>query len=66
MFVFVESIPHPGCQWQMKVYIGWDPLLKMECHPGGDWHPVRGVDPKYVYRDSWSGCVMVYQIGEIL
>ena len=52
MFVFVESIPHPGCQWQMKVYIGWDPLLKMECHPGGDWHP-------------WFGCVMVYQIGEI-
>ena len=27
--------------------LGWDPLLKMLCHPGGDWHPGRGDNPTY-------------------
>ena len=25
--------------------LGWDPPLKMSCHPGGDWNPGRGDNP---------------------
>ena len=25
--------------------LGWDSLLKVECHLGGGWHPGYGVDP---------------------
>ena len=27
-----------------------DPLLKMLCHPGGDWHPGWGVDLSYTHQ----------------
>ena len=30
--------------------LGWDPLLKMLCHPGGDWNPGWGPHPIYTYR----------------
>ena len=49
----------------MKVYR--DSLLKMECHPGGDWHPGKGDNPNFsihlkgvffvylVLGDLWNG-----------
>ena len=34
-----------GCQWRMKV--GWlgSPTRNID-HPGGDWHPGQGDNPK--------------------
>ena len=46
-WIYLGSTPHPGFQWQMKVYR--DSLLKMVHIPGGDWHPGWGVDLRLIY-----------------
>ena len=46
-FIF-ESIPNL-VTLANQVYKGSDSLLKMLCHPGGDWHPGWGVDPRICF-----------------
>ena len=44
--VYVRSTPLPVTV--ANEGLGWDPLLKMVHNPGGDWHPGRGVDLRYM------------------
>ena len=44
MFGLTFSLPLNQQESQMTIYT--DSLLKMECHPGGDWNPGWGVVPK--------------------
>ena len=43
MFGFLGYIYHPsqGASHKRRFRLGF-PILKLECHPGGDWHPGRG------------------------
>ena len=43
----------PGFQSHSWRFSSGFPILKMECHPGGDWHPGWGVVPTYSLIENW-------------
>ncbi len=49
MFWVVPS-PSNNSKWRFR---SGSPSLKIECHPGGNWHPGRGDNPRYVIVPRW-------------